>query len=75
MGQIALAPGGDGVTIAAEFGGDLEVGRSVFGGGPEDQPAAERQGLGSRPGSNESLELGALSVREGDRLREWKGHE
>jgi hypothetical protein len=52
MGQIALAPGGDGVTIAVEFGGDLEVGRLVFGGGPEDQPAAERQGLGSRPGSN-----------------------
>ena len=52
MGQIAVAPGGDGVTIAAGFGGDLEVGGPVFGGGPEDQPAAERQGLGSRPGAN-----------------------
>lgn len=59
-----MAPSGDGVAIAAEFGGDLEVGRLVLGGGPEDQPAAERQRLGSRPGSNQSLEFGAPSVRE-----------
>jgi hypothetical protein len=41
-GQMAPAPSGDGVPIAAGFGGDLEVGGLVFGGGPEDQPAAER---------------------------------
>jgi hypothetical protein len=73
-GQIAPAPGGDGVAIAVELGGDLEVGGLVPGGGPEDQPAAERQGLGSGPGSNQALELGALSAREGDRLREGEGH-
>ena len=74
MGQIALTPGGDGVPIAAEFGGDLEVGGLILSGGPEDQAAAEHQGLGGRAGSNQSLELGALSVREGDRLREGEGH-
>ena len=51
-----------------------QVGGLLFVGGSEDQPAAEGQGLWCRTGSNQALELSALSVRQRDRLREWKRH-
>src|SRR5258708_677637 len=44
--EVALSPGPDGVPIAEELRGDLEVGGMIVGGGPQDDPAAEGQGLG-----------------------------
>src|SRR3954453_24004542 len=62
LGEIAVPPKPDGVTITSELGGDLKVGRSVRVGGSEDQPASEGQGLRCRTGSNQPLELVALRL-------------
>jgi len=74
VSQVAVSPGGDGVAIAVELGGDLEVGGSVFVGGSKDQATAEGQGLGCGTGSNQPREFSALGVRQSDRLREWERH-
>src|SRR5262249_26511349 len=74
VSQIAVSPGRDGVAIAVELSGDLEVGGLIFVGGSKDQAAAEGQGLGRGTGSNQALELGALGVRQRDRLCKGKRH-
>jgi hypothetical protein len=53
--QEAASPGSDGVTVAAEFGGDLAVGRLVRFGDAEDEAAAESQGLRRGGGTVEDL--------------------
>src|SRR5262245_8003535 len=44
-GDEALAPQSDGVAVAAQFGGDLLVGGLIGVSGPQDESAAEDQGL------------------------------
>jgi len=52
----ALAPLADGVAVAAQFVGDLLVGRPVVLGSAEDEAAAKGQGLRGGPGAEEGLE-------------------
>ncbi len=62
------------MAITVELGGDLKVGGMVLVAGSENQPASESQGLWRGASPNQSFQLGALSIREGDRLREWERH-
>ena len=57
VGGEALAPLADGVAVAVEFGGDGLVGGPVRGRGPEDEAAAQGQGLGGGAGPDQGFEL------------------
>ena len=72
--QIAASPGRDGVAIAVEFRGDLEIGGPIVVGSAKDQTTAKGQGLGRGTGPYEALELGTLGVRQSDGLGKGKGH-
>ena len=56
----ALAPGGDGVVVAAQFLGDLEVGGPVVVGGSQDDPGAASQRLGCGSGAGQAEQVLAL---------------
>jgi len=45
------------MAVAAQFVGDLLVGRPIRAGRVEDEATTKGQGLGRGPGGNESLEL------------------
>jgi hypothetical protein len=66
MGNEAFAPLADGVAIAAQFGGDLLVGRTIGSGGPHDDAAAEGQCLRGGSGAEEGLDLVPGVVRQFD---------
>src|SRR5947209_4817873 len=55
LGDEAFAPLADGMTVAAQFGGDLPVGGVSAGGGPQDDAAAEDQCLRGRACPHEGL--------------------
>jgi hypothetical protein len=74
MRQIAVSPDPDGVALTVELSGDLKVGGMIVVGGSENQPAPEGQGLGRGTRSNQGLQLGVLSVRQRNTLREWERH-
>jgi hypothetical protein len=57
-GDEAFAPLADGMAVAAEFVGDLEIGRLLGIGGAQDQPAAEDQGLGGGTGPQQAFQAG-----------------
>jgi hypothetical protein len=59
LGDKALAPLADGVAVATEFVGDLEIGGLLRIGGPQDEPAAEGQGLGSGARPKQALQARA----------------
>ena len=56
-GGEAFAPQANGVTIAAEFGRDLLVGGLISLGSPQDESAAEDEGLRGGACANQGLEL------------------
>jgi hypothetical protein len=58
------------VTVTAELGGDLEVGRMVVLGGPEDHPASKDKGLGRGTGPDQGFQSGTLRAAQWDALRE-----
>jgi hypothetical protein len=58
LGSEALAPAADGVAIATQFGGDVLVGWAARLSGAQDDTAAEDQGLGGGPGTDQGFELG-----------------
>jgi hypothetical protein len=64
--EEAVAPVTDGVTVAVEFGSDLQVGRLVGVGGAQDNAAAEGQGLRCGAGAHEGAEAIAQDVAEDD---------
>jgi hypothetical protein len=66
VGDEALAPLADGMAVAAQFVGDLLVGRPILAGRVENKAAAKGQGLGRGPGGAEGLELLALVGGEYD---------
>jgi hypothetical protein len=66
LGEETLAPAADGVAIAVELRGDVQVGGLVVGGGAEDDAAAEGEGLGGGAGAGQGLQSGALFGRESD---------
>ena len=74
LGDEAFAPLAHGVTITAEFGGDLLVGWAIIPCGPQDDATAEGQRLrgGARP--DEGLELVAGLVRQYDSRTEGARH-
>jgi hypothetical protein len=56
------------VAIAAELGGDLEVGGLVLVGGPQDQTAAKDQGLRRGTGTHQGFQPGPLGIGQVDAL-------
>jgi hypothetical protein len=66
VGGEALSPLADGMAVAAQFVGDLLIGRPVVAGGVEDEAAAKGHGLGRGPGADEGSELLALVRGEND---------
>jgi hypothetical protein len=74
VNQIAASPGRDGVAIAVEFRGDLEIGGPIVVSSSKDQATAEGQGLGRGTGPDQALEFGTLGVRQRDGLGKGKGH-
>ena len=73
--EIAVSPESSGVTIAGELGGDLEVGRLVVGGGPEDQPAAKDEGLRCGTGPHQGFEPCPVQFGEMDALGDRSRHD
>jgi len=55
----AFAPLPDGVAVAAQFGGDVLVGRIVRRSGPQDNAATHDERLGGGAGADKGFELGA----------------
>src|SRR3954466_1018127 len=55
----AFTPLADGMAVTVQFGGDVLVGGVVRCGGPQDDAAAEDQGLGSGAGADEGFESAA----------------
>ena len=62
----AFSPQSDGVSIAVQFGGDVQVGGLVVLSSPEDEAAAEGKCLRSGASSYERLELLAVVVGQDD---------
>jgi hypothetical protein len=73
MGE-AVTPASDGVGIAVEFVGDLEVGGLVGGGAAEDDASAKGEGLGCEASVGDLLEAFAFFVGESDATG-FTGHE
>jgi hypothetical protein len=73
VGDEAFAPLADRVAITLQFGGDLLVGGVVVAGGPEDESATPDQGLRSRTGTDQELELQSEGGGENDQRakRTW----
>lgn len=69
-----LPPLADGVPVAAEFRGDGLIGGSVGVGGPENDAAAEDQGLWGGPGPDEGFEVPADVGGEVEPGAEGEGH-
>jgi hypothetical protein len=74
VSQIAVSPRRDGVAIAVELRGDLEVGGTIFVGSSKDQATAKSQGLRCGTGSNQAVELGTLGFGQRDRFGKEKRH-
>ena len=68
--EVAVSPLGDGVAVAGELRGDLEVGGTIVGGGPQDDPATEDQGLGRGAGADQGLQAGPLRPGQANDFRE-----
>jgi hypothetical protein len=66
--EIAVSPESDGVAIAGELGGDLEIGGIVAVGGPEDQAAAKDEGLRRGTGPHQGFESSPVRFGEMDAL-------
>ena len=58
----AFSPQSDGMSIAVQFGGDVQIGGLVVLSSPEDEAAAEGKGLRRRASLYERLELLAVVV-------------
>jgi hypothetical protein len=74
MLEEALTPLADGVAIAPQFSGDLEVGRVVVSGGAQDDAAAESESLGGGTRPSKGFELGAKFVSQFDGRSEGARH-
>jgi len=72
--QVAVSPYRDGAAIAPKLSGDLEVAGMIRGGGPENQPGSEDQGLRRGTGPDQGLELGTLWISQTNNLRERHRH-
>jgi hypothetical protein len=70
--QEAVPPLADGMAVTVQFGGDLQVGRVVGVGGPQDEAAAENQGLGSGAGAGQGFQALPGGVRQ--QHGTWQGH-
>ena len=71
----AFPPEADGVAVAAEFGRNLLVGRPISVGSPQDESAAEDQGLRGGACPDQGLELLAEFIHERDRRAKGTRHE
>jgi hypothetical protein len=73
-GDEAFAPLADGMTVTAQFGGDLLVGRAIVPGGTQDDATAEGQRLRGGAGAEEGLKLISGFVRQRDGRTEGARH-
>ena len=60
VGEPTFAPLADGVPVAIQLLGQLLVGGVVLGRSVEDDPTAERQGLGRRACADQGLQVVVL---------------
>jgi hypothetical protein len=67
VGNEAFPPLPDRVSVAAQFGSDVLVGRVVHGSGTQDNAAPKDKRLRSRAGAKEGLELEAKLGSQFDR--------
>jgi hypothetical protein len=70
----AMTPTADRMALTGHLGGHLQIRRSIWGGGPQDQPTAKDQGLGRRVGTNKRCQTGVFLRAQGHRARNWNGH-
>jgi hypothetical protein len=75
VGHEAFAPLADGVSIAAQFGGNLLVGRVIVFGRTEDEATACDQGLRGGAGADQRLQLLPEFGGQHDRRAKWTGHD
>lgn len=72
--QKTCVPQSDGVARAAEFVGDLQIGRLILGSQAQDQPTAEDQSLWRGVSADERLQaLLCLEVQD-NRRSKWVWH-
>jgi hypothetical protein len=74
MDDEAFPPLADGVTVTAQFGGDLLVGRVIGACSPQDDATAEDQRLRGGSGAEEGLNLVPGVVRQFDGRTEGARH-
>ena len=60
MGQIALTPSANCMTLAAQFGGHLEIRGLISGGDPEEYPTAKGERLRGGMGAHKRLDPGMV---------------
>jgi hypothetical protein len=72
--KIAISPESGGMAIAAELGGDLEVGGLVVVGDPEDQAAAKDEGLRCGTSPHQGFEPSPVRFGEVDALGDRSRH-
>ena len=63
--QIALTPTAHRMALTGHLGGSLEIRWTVWRGGPEDQPTAKGEGLGSGMGAYQRLHTGLFLRGQG----------